>query len=240
MRIVIAGGHGKIALRLARLLSGGGHEVVSLVRNPDHVADVEATGATGVVADLERETAEGLAGHLADADAVVFAAGAGPGSGIARKDTVDRGGAVLLAEAAEVAGVRRYLLVSSVGAGSPPPSGTEPVFAAYLEAKTAAEEDLRRRDLDWTIVRPGALTDEPGTGRVRLAAGAQPADGHGEVHGGVHGDGHVDVRDDVTRDDVAAVLAALLAEPRSAGLVLTLVGGDQPVDAAIEGAVAGA
>ncbi len=213
MRIVIAGGHGKIALRLARLLSGAGHDVVGLVRNPDHVADVEAAGASGVVADLERETPEGLARHLTGADAVVFAAGAGPGSGLARKDTVDRGAAVLLADAAALAGTRRYLLVSSMGAGSPVPAGTDDVFAAYLEAKTAAEDDLRGRDLDWTILRPGGLTDDPGTGRVRLAA---------EVPGG-----------QVTRDDVAAVLAALLTEPRTAGRVLELVGGDEPVADAV-------
>ncbi len=213
MRIVIAGGHGKIALRLARLLSGAGHDVVGLVRNPDHVADVAATGASGVVADLERETPEGLARHLAGADAVVFAAGAGPGSGVARKDTVDRGAAVLLADAAGLAGTRRYLLVSSIGAGSPPPAGTDEVFAAYLDAKTAAEDDLRARDLDWTILRPGGLTDDAGTGLVHLAAEVP----HGRV----------------TRDDVATVLAALLTEPRTAGLVLELVGGDEPVDTAV-------
>jgi uncharacterized protein YbjT (DUF2867 family) len=213
MRIVIAGGHGKIALRLARLLSAQGHDVVSVVRNPDHVPDVEDTGATAVVADLERETAAGLAEHLTGADAVVFAAGAGPGSGVARKDTVDRGGAVLLADAAQAAGVRRYLLVSSVGAGSPPPPGTDETFAAYLHAKTAAEEDLRARDLDWTILRPGGLTDDAGTGRVLLAADVP----HGQV----------------TRDDVAQVLAELLAEPRTAGLVLEVVGGDRPVRDAV-------
>ncbi len=213
MRIVIAGGHGKIALRLARLLAGSGHDVVSLVRNPDHVTDVEATGAVGVVADLESETAEGLARHLTGADAVVFAAGAGPGSGIARKDTVDRAGAVLLADAAGAAGVRRYLLVSSIGAGSPVPPGTDATFAAYLEAKTAAEEDVRGRDLAWTILRPGGLTDDAGTGRVRLAP---------EV-----------TRGGVTRDDVAAVLAALLDEPATAGLVLGLVAGDEPVRDAV-------
>ena len=107
MRTVIAGGHGKIALRLARVLSAGGHSVVGIVRNPDHVPDVEATGASAAVVDLEAATAETLAGHLAGTDAVVFAAGAGPGSGAARKDTMDRGGAVLLADAAGLAGVRR-------------------------------------------------------------------------------------------------------------------------------------
>jgi uncharacterized protein YbjT (DUF2867 family) len=218
MRIVIAGGHGKIALLLGRVLTGAGHGVVGLVRNPDHTGDVEATGAVAVVADLEQLSAPELAALLAGADAVVFAAGAGAGSGAARKDTVDRGGAVLLADAAELAGVRRYVLVSSMGAGSEPPAGTDEVFAAYLRAKTAAEDDLRRRDLDWTILRPGGLTDDAGTGRVRL----EP---------------HVE-RGQVPRDDVAAVLAALLAEPAAAGLVLELVSGDVPVGEAVASAVA--
>ncbi len=219
MRIVIAGGHGKIALRLAGLLSRAGHEVVSLVRNPDHADDVERAGATAVVADLEQVGAPDLAAHLTGADAVVFAAGAGPGSGVARKDTVDRGAAVLLADAAALAGVRRYLLVSSMGAGAEPPAGTDEVFAAYLRAKTAAEDDLRARDLDWTVLRPGGLTDDAGTNRVRLAPSVP--------------------RGSVTRDDVAAVLVALLDEPRTAGLVLELVGGDWPVDAAVADVVRG-
>ncbi|NMR21236.1 SDR family oxidoreductase [Cellulomonas fimi] len=218
MRIVIAGGHGKIALRLSRLLAAQGHDVVGLVRNPDHTADVEATGASAVVADLEHEVLHTLAPRLAGADAVVFAAGAGPGSGPARKDTVDRAAAALLADSAALAGVRRYLLVSSMGVGAEPPPGTDPVFVAYLAAKTAAEEDLRERDLDWTILRPGSLTDDTGTGRVRL----EPEVPRGQV----------------SRDDVAAVLAALLAEPRTAGLTLELVEGDVPIDAAVEGALA--
>jgi uncharacterized protein YbjT (DUF2867 family) len=216
MRIVIAGGHGKIALRLARLLVAGGHSAVGIVRNPDHVGDVEATGGSAVVVDLEAVTADELAEHLAGADAVVFAAGAGPGSGAARKDTVDRGAAVLVADAAAVAGVRRYLLVSSLGAGAEPPAGADDVFAAYLRAKTAAEDELRGRDLDWTILRPGGLTDDAGTGRVRL----EPQLPQGSQR-------------QVPRDDVAAVLAALLDEPASAGLVLELVSGDVPVAAAV-------
>ncbi|WNB85805.1 SDR family oxidoreductase [Cellulomonas sp. ATA003] len=213
MKIAIAGGHGQIALRLSRLLTDRGHEVVSLVRNPDHTADVEATGATAAVCDLETATADDLAAHLTGADAVVFAAGAGPGSGPERKDTVDRGGAVLLADAAEIAGARRYVLVSSMGAGSEPPAGTDETFVAYLDAKTAAEEDLRARDLDWTVLRPGGLTDDAGADRVRL----QPSVPQGEI----------------PRDDVALVLTHLLEEPRTAGLVLELVGGDWPADAAV-------
>lgn len=213
MRVVVAGGHGQVALRLARTLVAGGHDVVGLVRNPDHGLDVEATGASLVVADLERVVAPDLARHLAGADAVVFAAGAGPGSGAARKDTMDRGGAVLLADAAELAGVRRYVLVSSMGAGSAPPPGTDETFAAYLRAKTAAEDDVRRRELEWTVLRPGGLTDDPGTGRVRL--GPRLPAGR------------------VPRDDVAAVLAELLVTPSTAGLVLELVSGDEPARDAV-------
>ncbi|MET7461011.1 SDR family oxidoreductase [Nonomuraea sp. NPDC005501] len=210
MRIIIAGGHGKIALRLERLL---GSAATGLVRNPAHVADVEATGARAVLCDLESAGVEELAAILDGADAAVFAAGAGPGSGVARKDTVDRAASVLLADAAERAGVRRFLQVSSMGAGRPPAPGSDEVWTAYITAKTAAEEDLRRRGLDWTIVRPGGLTDEPGTGRVRLAP---------EVPRGT-----------VPRDDVAAVLAELLRERAAIGRVLELVSGDTPIPEAI-------
>jgi uncharacterized protein YbjT (DUF2867 family) len=144
-------------------------------------------------------------------DAVVFAAGAGPGSGAARKDTVDHAAAVLVADAAERAGARRFVQISSMGAGSPPPPGTDDVFAAYLRAKAAAEADLRHRDLDWTILRPGRLTNDPGTGRVRL--GPPPPLGPGEV----------------SRDDVAAVLAALVVDRHGIGQMLELVGGDTPI-----------
>ncbi|MBX9243941.1 SDR family oxidoreductase [Actinotalea ferrariae] len=213
MRIVIAGGHGKIALLLTRRLAGRGDDVVGLVRNPDHVADVEAAGGSGLVLDLEHSSVHELAPALDGADAVVFAAGAGPGSGAARKDTVDRGAAVLLAEAAEQAGVPRYLLVSSMGAGEPEQAGDE-VFGAYLRAKAASEADLRSRRLDWTILRPGGLTDDDATGRVHLAPSVP--------------------RGQVSRDDVAAVLVALLDEAASAGLTLEVVGGDDLVDAAVQ------
>ncbi|MFZ5871764.1 MAG: NAD(P)-binding oxidoreductase, partial [Actinomycetota bacterium] len=176
MRVVVAGAHGQVARRLVRLLAGRGDDVLGLVRNPDHVLDVVADGGRGVVVDLEAASVEEVSWAVADADAVVFAAGAGPGSGAARKDTVDRGGAVLLADAAERAGVRRYVMISSMGVervrepSAPEPAGPEEVFLAYLRAKLAAEDDLRSRDLDWTILRPGRLTDDPGTGDVRLEA----------------------------------------------------------------------
>ncbi|MFI6597685.1 NAD(P)H-binding protein [Nonomuraea sp. NPDC050536] len=210
MKIVIAGGHGKIALRLERLL---GADAVGLVRNPAHVADVEAAGARAVVLDLESATVDEVAKVLEGADAAVFAAGAGPGSGVARKDTVDRAASVLLADAAERAGVRRFVQISSLGAGRPSASGSDEVWAAYINAKTEAEDDLRRRDLDWTILRPGGLTDAPGMDRVRLAPQVP--------------------RGTVPRDDVAAVIVALLAEPGTAGLTLELVSGDDPVSSAV-------
>src|SRR3954471_22822451 len=145
MRVVIAGAHGQVARRLGRLLSGRGDSVVGIVRNADHAADLTADGVHPVVLDLEAASVDEVVEVVRGADAVVFAAGAGPGSGAARKDTVDRAAAALLADAAEAAGVDRYLMVSSMGAGRQPPEGTDPVFAAYLRAKTAADEDLMAR-----------------------------------------------------------------------------------------------
>jgi uncharacterized protein YbjT (DUF2867 family) len=214
MRVVIAGGHGKIALLLERLLAGRGDQAVGLIRNPAQAADVQNAGAEAVVCDLEAASADDVAGLLAGADAVVFAAGAGPGSGAPRKDSVDRGASVLMADAAERAGVRRFVQISSMGAGQPPRPGTDEVWAAYITAKTAAEDDLRARDLDWTILRPGRLTDAPATGRIRLAAPPVP-------------------RDTIPRADVAAVIAALLDEPGTRHQTLELTGGDSPVVAAV-------
>ena len=214
MHVVIAGGHGKIALRLTARLAARADIVTSLIRNPDHRADVEQAGGRPVVVDLEATTVDDLAPILRGADAVVFAAGAGPGSGAARKDTVDRAAAVLLAEAALAAGVQRYLLVSSTGVDDPPRPGTDEVWAAYLAAKKAAEEAIRASALAWTILRPGALTDDPGTGRVLLAPPPVPPA-------------------EVTRDDTAAVLVALLDTPATAGKILELRAGDTDVDEAV-------
>jgi len=214
MRVVIAGGHGKIALLLERLLAERGDQAVGLIRNPAHVGDVQKAGAEAVVCDLEAASAEDVAVLLAGADAVVFAAGAGPGSGAPRKDSVDRGASVLMADAAERAGVRRFVQISSMGTGQPPRPGTDEVWAAYITAKTAAEDDLRARDLDWTILRPGRLTDAPPTGRIRLAPPPVP-------------------RDTVPRADVAAVVVALLDNPGTRHQTLELVGGDSPVAAAV-------
>ncbi|MGW1376524.1 NAD(P)H-binding protein [Streptomyces sp. NPDC002446] len=219
MRIVIAGGHGQIALRLERLLAKRGDEVAGIIRRPGQAGDLLAAGAEPVVCDLESSSVEDLARHLDGADAAVFAAGAGPGSGIERKDTVDRGAAALFADAAETAGVRRFVVVSSMGADREPPEGTDPVFAAYLRAKGAADADVRARaGLDWTILRPGRLTDDSGTGLVTLAEDT----GRGAV----------------PRDDVAAALLELLDEPGTVGRTLELISGEVPVADAVR-AVAG-
>ncbi|MFD5323941.1 SDR family oxidoreductase [Streptomyces sp. NPDC127092] len=212
MRVVIAGGHGQIALRLERLLAAGGHEPVGIIRRPEQEADLRAAGAEAVVLDLESASVDEVVAALEGADAAVFAAGAGPGSGAQRKETVDHGAAVLLADAAERAGVRRFLVVSSMGAQS----GHEgdAVFDAYLRAKGAADDDVRAREgLDWTILRPGMLTDDAGTGMVRLEAST----GRGPI----------------PRDDVAAVLAELLDTPATAGLTLELISGSTPVAVAV-------
>lgn len=200
-------------MRLEKLLTERGDSAVGIIRNPKQAEDLQALGADPIVCDLESAPVDEVAAHLEGADAVVFAAGAGPGSGVARKETVDRGAAVLCADAAERAGVGRYLMISSMGADREPPPGTDPVFAAYLRAKGTADADLASRaGLDWTILRPGRLTDEPGAGLVRLA-----------VHTG---------RGSVPRDDVAAVLLALLDTP-AGGMTLELVAGDTPVDEAV-------
>ncbi len=214
MRVVIAGGHGKIALLLERLLAERGDEAVGLIRNPAHATDVRTAGAEAVVCDLEAASAGDVAVLLAGADAVVFAAGAGPGSGALRKDSVARAGSVLMAEAAERAGVRRFVQVSSMGAGQPPQPGADEVWAAYITAKTAAEADLRTRDLDWIILRPGGLTDAPATGRIRLAPPPVPAG-------------------TIPRADVAAVIAALLDHRGTRHQTLELVAGDSPVATAV-------
>ena len=217
MRVVLAGAHGQIARRLGRLLSSRGDTVVGIIRNPAHESDVVGDGVDAVVLDLESASVDDVVAVVSGADAVVFAAGAGPGSGVPRKDSVDRGAAVLLADAAERAGVRSYLLVSSMGvesvADGATPEGVDEVFLAYLRAKLAAEQDLLGRPaLALTVLRPGALTDDTGTGRVTL-------------------DRHVE-RGSVPRDDVAAVLVALLDAPRD-GSVVELVSGATPIDEAV-------
>jgi cytosine deaminase len=213
MRVAIAGGHGQIALRLAKVLTEQGDEAVALIRNPDHAGDVEQTGGQPAVVDLEHASDDEVARAIAGSDAVVFAAGAGPGSGPARKETMDYGGAVKLIAAAQQAGISRYVIVSSMGANAD--ATGDDTFSVYLRAKGRADDALRASGLDWTVIRPGGLTTDPGTGRVNLGEDLP--------------------RGQVTRDDVAAVLAAVLHTPGTIGKTADLIEGDVPVAEAVEG-----
>ena len=213
MRVVIAGGHGQIALHLERMLREQRDEPVGLVRNPDHVPDLEAVGAEAVVLDLEKASVAEVAKALDGADAVVFAAGGGPSSGAARKETVDKGAAILLADAAEQAGVRRYAMVSSMGAEKADPDSDE-IFQVYLRAKKAADDYLRSGGLDWTIVRPGALTDDEGTQQVMVGEQLD--------------------RGQIPRADVAATLVAVLHTPTTIGKTFDLLTGTESIPAALE------
>jgi uncharacterized protein YbjT (DUF2867 family) len=211
MRVTVAGGHGQIALRLAQLLTRRGDQVVALIRNPEHAEDVRQSGAVPAVVDLEHASEGDVVEAVAGSDAVVFAAGAGPGSGPARKDTMDYGGAVKLIAAAKQAGVRRYVIVSSMGANAAAPG--DDTFSVYLRAKGRADDAVRASGLDATVVRPGGLTNDPGTGLVTL--GENLPSGR------------------VTRDDVAAVLAAVLESPNTIGRTVDLISGDMPVEDAV-------
>jgi len=211
VRVAIAGGHGQIALRLAKIMSERGDEVVALIRNPDHSDEVKRAGAEPAVVDLEHASEDEVASAISGSDAVVFAAGAGPGSGAERKETMDYGGAVKLIAAAKQAGVGRYVIVSSMGAN--PNATGDDTFSAYLRAKGRADDAVRASGLDATVVRPGGLTDEPGTGRVRLGESLS--------------------RGQVARDDVAAVLVAVLDSPSTIGRTADLIGGDTSIAEAV-------
>jgi nucleoside-diphosphate-sugar epimerase len=212
MRIVIAGGHGKIALLLSRQLADAGHTPIGLIRNPRHIDDLRAAGATPIVLDLEQSDVDDVATVLISADAVVFAAGAGNGSGPERKLTVDRDGAILLADAAVEAGVRRMIVVSAMGADGFDASSDD-VFQVYLRAKSEADAAVRERNLDWTIVRPGGLTDDPPTGLVHV------------------GD-NVD-RGSIPRSDVAAIVARAIEHDLAIGAQFEVVTGGVPLDDAL-------
>lgn len=209
MTVVVLGGHGQIARRLLRLLTERGHVARGVVRNPEHVAELERLGAQAVVLDLERDE---LTDAVRGADAVVFAAGAGAGSGPERKGTVDLGGAVKLIDACRAEGVARYLMISAMGA--PDPSAGSEAMRPYLEAKAEADRRLTASGLDFTIVRPGSLTDEEGTGRIDAA----PSLGR---------------RGEVTRDDVAQTLLAVLGAPNAVGKTFEVLGGQTPVAEAV-------
>jgi uncharacterized protein YbjT (DUF2867 family) len=205
MDVVVAGGHGQIGMRLLRLLADRGHRARGLVRNPDHVSDLADLGAEAVVCDME--ALDDVSGCCTDADAVVFAAGAGPGSGPERKRTVDLGAAVKLMEA----GVRRYVMVSAISAGRPE-EWSEPM-RPYYEAKAEADRRLEESGLDYTIVRPGSLTDDPGKGLVTVGTNI----GFGAV----------------PRDDVAALLLAVLETPGTIGKTFELISGETAVEEAV-------
>jgi nucleoside-diphosphate-sugar epimerase len=208
--VAIAGAHGKVAMRLTRLLADGGNNVIGLIRNPDHAADVSGQGGSPVVCDLEQASVEDVAQAIAGSDAAVFAAGAGPGSGGERKLTMDRDGAIKFLQAATQARVPRFVIISATGAEAPPPG--DAVFSMYLRAKAEADQAVQASDRQWTIVRPGGLTDDPGTGRVRIESAP--------------------FRGRVPRDDVAAVLARLLDDGRFSRAVLYVNGGEEPIDQA--------
>jgi nucleoside-diphosphate-sugar epimerase len=211
--VAIAGAHGKIAQRLTLLLVARGDTVTGLIRNPDHAEDVRARGASPVVCDLEHAAVEEVAAAVDGADAVVFAAGAGPGSGTERKLTMDRDGAIKLLDAT-AAGAVPYVIVSSIGAEAPPPESDDAVFSVYLRAKAAADAAVMASERPWTVVRPGSLTDDPGTGAVRLDT--DPFRGR------------------VARDDVAEVLAGILHDPRASDRILYVNGGDEPIAEALD------
>jgi nucleoside-diphosphate-sugar epimerase len=209
MDVLIAGGHGQIARRLIKLLTGDGHTARGLIRNEDHAADIEADGGFPVLCDLERDE---VTPHVDGADAIVFAAGAGPGSGPERKRTVDLGAAVKCVEAAEALGVARFVIVSSIGAQDPERGGD--AMRPYLRAKAEADARVAASTLDWTIVRPGSLQNEPGSGRVDVST-------------------TLGRRGPVPRDDVALVLAETLQAPNTIRLTFEVFAGDTPVREAV-------
>jgi uncharacterized protein YbjT (DUF2867 family) len=211
MDVVVAGGHGKIGIRLLRLLAERGHRARGLIRNPDHAPDLEEAGAEAVVCDME--ALDDVSGCCEGADAVVFAAGAGPGSGPERKKTVDLGAAVKLVDAARANGIDRYVIVSAISAGRPDEWSDQ--MRPYYEAKAEADRVLADSGLDYTIVRPGALTDDSGTGRVRVGTDIE--------------------RGEIPREDVAAVLLAVLETPSTVGKTFELVSGDTPIEEAVRG-----
>lgn len=209
MKVLIAGANGNTAKRIVRLLVEDGHEVRAMVRDEEQAPQLEQMGAESIVADLEGEidhTAEGC-------DAIIFAAGAGPGSGAAKKETVDRQGAEKLVEAAEKHGVGRYLMLSAMGA-SDPESGSEGM-QPYLFAKAAADERLASSNLDYTIIRPGSLTDEDSTGRIEAA---QSLGRRGEI----------------SREDVASTFVAALGAGNTYGKTFEILAGETPIQDAIE------
>ena len=213
MRVLIAGAHGKTARRLVRMLVADGHEVRGLVRKEEQAGDVEADGAQPVVVDLEAEEVEGGVGRAVEGcDAIVFAAGAGPGSGASRKETMDYGGAAKLVEAAEDRGVRRYLMLSAMGAGDP--EGGSEAMRPYLRAKARADERLRSSGLDYSIIRPGSLTEDGGTGTIEAAE-------------------RLERRGEIPREDVARTFAVALEDENTYHQTFDILSGETPIPEAL-------
>ncbi|WP_349862735.1 SDR family oxidoreductase [Leifsonia sp. WHRI 6310E] len=216
-RVAIVGAHGKVAQQLMRVLYDQGDDFVGIVRNDDHAEDVYRLGGEGVLLDIESATADELAAAISGCDAVVFTAGAGGGSGVERKRTVDYGGSVKSAEAAVKAGVRRFVQVSAWGVDSPVAEDAEPDWRAYVDAKRDADTALRQSGLDWTILRPGALTFDDGPGLVTLGESVE--------------------RGSIPREDVARLIAACLDEPGTIGKTWEAVSGDTPIAEAVRALV---
>jgi uncharacterized protein YbjT (DUF2867 family) len=213
MKVLVAGAHGKTARRLVRMLVEDGHEVRGLVRKEEQTGDVEADGAEPVLVDLEAEEVEGGIGEVVEGcDAIVFAAGAGPGSGDARKETMDYGGAAKLVEAAEGRGVRRYLMLSAMGASDP--EGASEGMRPYLRAKARADERLAQSGLDYTIIRPGSLTEDEGTGNIEAAE-------------------RLGRRGEIPREDVAGTFAAALEDEDTYHKTFEILSGDTPIREAL-------
>jgi len=212
-KIAIVGGHGQVARHLLVELRRTEHRPVALVRREEYRADLEKRGAAVRLLDIEQQDADAFATAFEGCRAVVFAAGGGPDGNIERKRTVDLEGSLKSIEGARKAGIRRFVQISAIGVDQPLPADTADVWRAYVEAKRDADAALRESGLDWTIIRPGRLIDDPATGRVTLAP-------------------EVD-RGDVTRADVAAVVAAVLDHDTTIGRQWELVGGDTPVPDAI-------
>jgi uncharacterized protein YbjT (DUF2867 family) len=209
MDVVVAGGHGKVGLRLLRLLADRGHRARGLIRNPEHARDLEEVGAEAVVCDIE--ALDDISECCEGADVAVFAAGAGPGSGPERKRTVDYAGAVRLIEAAKKNGIHRYVMVSAISVDRPEEWSDQ--MRPYYEAKRDADQAVLESGLSYTIIRPGGLTDDPGTGLVRVGTDSE--------------------RGEIPREDVAATLLAVLETPSTIGKTFELVSGDTPIEEAI-------
>jgi uncharacterized protein YbjT (DUF2867 family) len=208
MKVLVAGANGQIGRHLVRMLAEGGHEVRAMIRDEDQAPGLRELGGDPVVADLEGKVAHTVEG----CDAVIFSAGGGPGSGAEKKETIDRGGAVKLVEAAREHGARRYVMVSAMGAADPE-AGSE-AMQPYLFAKAQADQALQESGLDYTIVRPGSLTDETGTGTVEAA----PSLGR---------------RGEIPREDVARTLVVTLEKENTFGKTFEVLSGETPIEEAL-------